>query len=155
MLSRYPSRYPVFEVAAIAVYESFQGCFIDLRDLPAKNTPKRAISDTPMSTIRAPQNWNQPLSVPAKRKTFAMTAAPNQNTKLPTVSAIRLIGDLIINLRAKMTICSIPTPRVKFITKVKKPMCWAGLEGAGKLVVLELPKGKVTEVKSLKNAFVF
>ena len=62
-----------------------------------------------MSTISADQNWNQPLSVPANRKMFAITAAPNQNIKLPTVSAIRLIGDLTANLRAKITICRMPT----------------------------------------------
>ena len=69
-----------------------------------------------MSKINADQNWNQPLSVPVNRKTFAITAAPSQNTKLPTVSAIRLIGDRTVSLRAKITICSMPTPKRKSTT---------------------------------------
>jgi len=71
-----------------------------------------------MSTINVDQNWNHPLSVPANKKTFAITAAPSQNIKLPTVSAIRLIGDFTYNLRAKITICSMPTPKRKFTTAV-------------------------------------
>ena len=41
--------------------------------------------DTPIIMINADQNWNQPLSVPANRKTFAITAAPSQNIKSPTL----------------------------------------------------------------------
>jgi hypothetical protein len=94
-----------------------------------------------MRTINADQNWNQPVSVPVNKKTFAITAAPSQNTKLPMVSAIRLIGDLNQSLRAKIAICRTPTPKKKFIMAVKKAMCSDGLAGAGKCTVLELPIG--------------
>ncbi len=77
-----------------------------------------AINDKPISMIIADQNWNHPLSVPANRKMFAITAAPSQKIKLPKVSAIRLIGDFTANLSAKITICNIPTPKRKFITAV-------------------------------------
>lgn len=114
-----------------------QGSFIRAAPycFPARYTKNRAIKEAPMSMINADQNWNQPLSVPASRKTFATTAAPSQNTKLPTVSAIRLIGDRTPSLRAKMTICSIPTANRKFMTAVKKPMCAEGFAGAGRLMV--------------------
>jgi hypothetical protein len=59
---------------------------------------------------------------------FAMTAAPSQNIRLPTVSAIRLTRECNANLRVKMAICSMPTPKRKFITSVfkVKVLGWVG-----------------------------
>jgi hypothetical protein len=98
---------------------------------------KRAISDIPINKINHAQNWNHPVSVPANRKTLATTAPPTQNTKLPTVSAILLIDDLIHNLIGRITICNMPTPKIKSITAVKKPICCEGLAGASRFRVLE------------------
>jgi hypothetical protein len=104
--------------------------------LAAKSIKNLTIKDAPASMISADQNWNQPLSVPANRKTFPTAAPPSQNTKLPTVSEIRLNGDRNANRSVKITICSTPTPKKRFIKAVNPVMCWAGLAGAGKNMLL-------------------
>lgn len=100
------------------------------------------------------QNWNQPVCVAAKRYTDAAAAAPNQNKRFPTVSAIRLIGDFTLNLRPKITIWSTPIPIAKFMAAVNMAIWSLGFEGAGKLMVeLEPETGYGTAFRSMKNEF--
>ncbi len=128
---------------------------IGLRALEARYTRNCAINDTPSSMISHDQNWNQPVCVPANRKTFATNAPPSQKTKFPIVSAIRRILECAQNLAARMTICSIAIPMKKFITPVKKARWSAGCAGATKLnVELEFGMGYVTVVRSPKNEFI-
>lgn len=105
-------------------------------------------------TSNAAQNWNQPSNVPKNKKTFATTAAPNQNTKSPTESAIRLIGERTHNRKAKMTTCNMPMPNIKLNTAPKKSRCCDGLAGASKLKEPE-SNGNGTKVKSPKKPPVF
>ena len=100
----------------------------------------RVISDIPIITINPAQNWNHLVSAPDSRKTLASIAPSTQNTKLPVVSAIRQIDDFINNLIGRIISCSIPTPNMKSITAVKKPMRYEGLTGAGRFRMLDSPK---------------